>query len=47
MLQEWYALPDVTRVADRWFRECGPEHFEEHREDLERFVHGEAGTGEA
>jgi hypothetical protein len=38
MLQEWYALPEITPLADEWFRESGPEHIAEHLPDLERFV---------
>ena len=38
MLQEWYLLPEITPVADEWFRESGPEHIREHMSDLERFV---------
>jgi Mycothiol maleylpyruvate isomerase N-terminal domain len=38
MLQEWYQLPEVTPLADEWFRESGPEHIDEHMPDLERFV---------
>jgi hypothetical protein len=38
MLQEWYLLPEITPVADEWFRESGPEHIREHMGDLERFV---------
>ena len=38
MLQEWYALPEVTPIADEWFRESGPAHIDEHMPDLQRFV---------
>jgi hypothetical protein len=38
MLQEWYALPEVTPLADEWFSESGPKHIAEHMPDLERFV---------
>jgi hypothetical protein len=38
MLQEWYALPEITPLADEWFRESGPEHIDEHMPDLRRFV---------
>jgi hypothetical protein len=42
MLQEWYALPDITPLAEEWFRESGPEHIDEHLPDLERFVRDQA-----
>ena len=30
MLTEWNALPEVTPVAEEWFRESGPAHYDEH-----------------
>jgi GTP-binding protein len=30
MLKEWGALPEVTRAAESWFRECGEIHYQEH-----------------
>jgi hypothetical protein len=38
MLQEWYLMPEITPVAEEWFRESGPEHISEHMGDLNRFV---------
>lgn len=41
MLQELYALPELTPGAEEWFRESGAQHLEEHVSDLRRA--GEAG----
>lgn len=30
MLEEFNLLPDLTPVAEEWFRESGPEHYQEH-----------------
>ena len=30
MLQEWNALPEITPVAEEWFRESGALHYREH-----------------
>jgi uncharacterized protein (TIGR03083 family) len=38
MLQELFALPELTPEAEEWFVESGPGHIEEHLPDLERFV---------
>jgi len=32
------ALPEVTPEAEEWFRESGPEHYEEHLDDLRVWV---------
>jgi hypothetical protein len=37
-LVEFAALPEVTPEADEWFRESGPEHYDEHRDDLRAWV---------
>jgi hypothetical protein len=38
MLQEWWALPELTPEAEEWFMESGPGHLDEHLPDIERFV---------
>jgi hypothetical protein len=30
MLEEWGRLPEPNRLAQGWFRESGPKHYEEH-----------------
>lgn len=30
MLEEFNLLPELTPVAEEWFRESGPEHYQEH-----------------
>jgi hypothetical protein len=35
---EWAALPKVTPEAEEWFRESGPEHYQEHLDDLRAWV---------
>jgi hypothetical protein len=37
-LMEWAALPKVTPEAEEWFRESGPEHYQEHLDDLRAWV---------
>jgi Mycothiol maleylpyruvate isomerase N-terminal domain len=37
-LVEFAALPEVTPEAEEWFRESGPEHYDEHRDDLRVLV---------
>jgi hypothetical protein len=37
-LVEFAALPEVTPEAEEWFRESGPEHYDEHRDDLRTWV---------
>jgi hypothetical protein len=37
-LVEWAALPEVTPEAEEWFRESGPEHYQEHLDDLRAWV---------
>jgi hypothetical protein len=37
-LVEFAALPDVTPEAEEWFRESGPEHYDEHLGDLRAWV---------
>jgi hypothetical protein len=37
-LMEWAALPKVTPEAEEWFRESGPEHYQEHLDDLRVWV---------
>ena len=37
-LVEFAALPEVTPEAEEWFRESGPEHYDEHRDDLRALV---------
>jgi hypothetical protein len=37
-LMEWAALPEVTPEAEEWFRESGPEHYQEHLDDLRAWV---------
>lgn len=38
MLTEWNDLPEVTPEAEEWFRESGPEHYEEHLPRLRDWV---------
>lgn len=38
MLQEWFALAEITSEAEDWFSESGPRHYEEHLPDLRRWV---------
>jgi hypothetical protein len=38
MLQEWYALPEISEKAERWFRESGPAHYAEHLPGLRDWV---------
>jgi hypothetical protein len=38
MLTEWNDLPEVTPEAEEWFRESGPEHYEEHLPRLQDWV---------
>ena len=38
MLTEWYDLPEVTPEAEEWFRESGPEHYDEHLDRLREWV---------
>ena len=37
-LMEWAGLPKVTPEAEEWFRESGPEHYQEHLDDLRAWV---------
>jgi hypothetical protein len=37
-LVEFAALPEVTPEAEEWFRESGPEHYQEHLDDLRAWV---------
>jgi hypothetical protein len=37
-LVEFAALPEVTSEAEEWFRESGPEHYDEHLRDLRAWV---------
>jgi hypothetical protein len=37
-LMEFAALPEVTPEAEEWFRESGPEHYQEHLDDLRAWV---------
>lgn len=37
-LVEFAALPEVTPEAEEWFRESGPEHYDEHLDDLRAWV---------
>jgi hypothetical protein len=37
-LVEFAALPEVTPEAEEWFRESGPEHYDEHMDDLRGWV---------
>ena len=37
-LVEFAALPEVTPEAEKWFRESGSEHYDEHRDDLRAWV---------
>jgi hypothetical protein len=32
------ALPELTPEAEEWFRESGPEHYDEHLDDLRAWV---------
>jgi hypothetical protein len=41
MLQEFWALPDLTPEAEEWFVDSGAGHMDEHLPDLERFVGSE------
>ncbi len=38
-LVEFAALPEVTPEAEEWFGESGPEHYDEHQDDLRAWVH--------
>ena len=38
MLSEWNELPEVTPDAEEWFRESGPEHYQEHLPRLREWV---------
>ena len=38
MLQEFAALPEITREADEWFEETGPIHYADHVADLRGWV---------
>jgi hypothetical protein len=38
MLLAWSDLPEVTDEAEEWFRESGPEHYEEHLPRLREWV---------
>jgi hypothetical protein len=37
-LMEFAALPEVIPEAEEWFRESGPEHYQEHLDDLRAWV---------
>jgi hypothetical protein len=37
-LVEFAAIPEVTPEAEEWFRESGPEHYDEHLGDLRAWV---------
>jgi hypothetical protein len=37
-LVEFAALPEVIPEAEEWFRESGPEHYQEHLDDLRAWV---------
>jgi hypothetical protein len=38
MLEEWDRLPEVSEIADEWFRESGGEHYDEHLPRLRDWV---------
>lgn len=38
MLDEFNRLPELTPVAEEWFRESGPAHYDEHLARLEEWV---------
>jgi hypothetical protein len=44
-LVEFAALPEVTPDAEEWFRESGPEHYDEHLDDLRTWVDKLASAG--
>ncbi len=45
MLQEFGAMEDPDRKAARWFRETGPEHYDEHLPRLREWVAELRGQG--
>jgi hypothetical protein len=44
-LVEFAALPEVIPDAEEWFRESGPEHYDEHLDDLREWVDKFTSTG--
>ena len=38
MLEEWGRLPQIDGHADEWFRESGPEHYDDHLPRLREWV---------
>ncbi|MGH2685187.1 MAG: maleylpyruvate isomerase N-terminal domain-containing protein [Actinomycetota bacterium] len=38
MLEEWSRLPEIDGHADEWFRESGPEHYDDHLPRLREWV---------
>lgn len=44
MLQEWGDVVDLTPEAVTWFRESGPEHYDDHLPRLRRWVAELTGT---
>jgi hypothetical protein len=38
MLEEFNRLPELTSVAEEWFRESGPAHYDEHLPRLEEWA---------
>jgi nicotinate-nucleotide adenylyltransferase len=38
MLEEFNRLPEITPEAEEWFRESGPEHYQEHLDRLREWV---------